>query len=128
MIYSQIPLKCRFIPINIDDEVFQIVFMTNFPAYLHRASLCYMDLVDNNTDFNEGDILHLADWAKRLYNNKENIADNMDEYIEYCLTSQHQRYIMDNVRFTNIGFDFGDVTPENLNDGVDLYNAILKVI
>jgi len=125
MIYANLPLTCRFIPIDTNDEVFQIVFMSNFIAYLNRASLVYMNWVNNPETLNEGEILWAADWAKKLYNNMQKIDDDMTEYIGDCLDNKHQRYILDNVHFTHTGFDFGDVTQDNINYGIDLYNAIL---
>ena len=99
--------------------------MSNFIAYLNRASLVYMNWVNNPETLNEGEILWAADWAKKLYNNMQKIDDDMTEYIGDCLDNKHQRYILDNVHFTHTGFDFGDVTQDNINYGIDLYNAIL---
>jgi len=126
MIYANLPLHCRFIPIDINDEVFQIVFMTNFIAYLNRASLVYMNWVNNPEILNEGEILWAADWAKKLYNNMEEINDDMTEYIGNCLNNKRQRYIMNNVDFTHTGFDFGNISPLNICKGIDLYNQTLK--
>jgi len=126
MIYTNLPITCRFIPIDINDEVFQIVFMTNFMAYLNRASLVYMNWVNNPETLNEGDILWAADWAKKLYENMEAIDDDMTEYIGNCLDNDYHRYILDNVDFTHTGFDFGDVSPLNISYGIKLYNQILK--
>jgi hypothetical protein len=125
MIYANLPVTCRFIPVDINDEVFQLVFMSNFGAYLKRASLVYMNWVNNPETLSEAKILYAADWAKKLYNNMEEINDDMSEYIGNCLENKRTNYIMNNVDFTHIGFDFGDVTPDNINNGITLYNAIL---
>jgi len=126
MIYANLPVTCRLIPIDTNDEVFQIVFMCNFLGYINRASLVYMNHVDNpETTSNEGWILYAAEWAKNLYNIKEAVEEDITEYIVQCLDNKHTKYILTNVCFYHTGFDMGDVTADNINYGIDLYNEIL---
>jgi hypothetical protein len=121
MIYANLPVTCRLIPIDTNDEVFQIVFMCNFIAYLNRASLVYMNWVNNPETLNDGDVLWAADWAKKLYNNMEAVYDDMSEYITNCLDNKYQNYIMTNVHFSHTGFDFRNISPDNINNGITLY-------
>jgi hypothetical protein len=126
MIYSQIPLKCRFIPIDTDDEVFQTIFLYHFPFYLDMAAIKYMDLVDNpeTLKLNEGDVIYLARWAKDIYENKVSIDEVMKDFKYEVYNDEHLKYIMDNVKPNHIGFRFRDVSQDNVNEAIRLYNEI----
>ena len=128
MIYSQLPINCRFFPIDVNDEVFQIKFLINFPFFLEHAANLFMEMVDETEELsmNEEQMLFFADWAKRVYDNKERIKEDMDEFRYECFCDKHKKYIVDNVPSRHIGFDFGDLTFPNVNDAIDLYNKILK--
>ena len=130
MIYTQIPLKCRFIPVNIDDEVFQLIFMCNFQFYLENVANKYMELVDNpeQQDLNDGDVVYLAQWAKDVYNNKVKIEETIDYLFSKWFVNKHKKYIIDNVDPRHIEFQFGDLSQTNVNDAINLYNAILKKV
>ena len=131
MIYTQIPLNCRFIPINVDDEVFQLAFMSNFKFYLENVAKLYMELVDNPPEglgINEGDILCLAEWAKDVYNNKVKIEETIDYLFNKWFSDPHTKYIIDNVELNYIEFEFGDISQLNVNYAIDLYNQILNKV
>lgn len=131
MIYSQIPLKCRFIPINTDDEVFRLIFMMNFPFYLEHAAYEYMKIVNQedryeNDNYNEGKILFYANWAKSLYRVKENMENIHNKFCSNCFNDKHKKSIIDNIDSRHIGFDFGDLSIINMNRALKLNNVILK--
>jgi hypothetical protein len=87
-----------------------------------------MEMVDETEELsmNEEQMLFFADWAKRVYDNKERIKEDMNEFRYECFCDKHKKYIVDNVPSRHIGFDFGDLTFPNVNDAIDLYNQILK--
>ena len=128
MIYTQIPLKCRFIPINGDDEVFQIIFMLYFRSFLKQAATVYMDIVNNpeEQNLNEGEIVYAAKWAKDIYNNYENIKENMDDFKVWCHQCKKKRHIAYNVLPKQIGFNFWEISFANVDKGILLYNEILE--
>lgn len=126
MIYSQLPLKCRFIPIDIDDEVFQTIFMFHFPFYLEKVANKYMQLVDEpeTQNLNEGEVIHLARWAKDIYENKVSIEKVMSDFKYEVYCDKHLKYIVDNAKPNQIGFKFGDGSQDNINEAIRLYNEI----
>lgn len=129
MIYANLPLKCRFIPIDVNNEVFQIIFMIYFRSYLKFAAEVYLNAVDaEDSELNEGDIVYAARWAKDIYENYENIKEDMDEFTKNCLACKRTAYIANNVRETQLGFDFYKISQDNVLKGIRLYNAILDKI
>lgn len=130
MIYAQLPINCRFFPVNIDDEVFQLKFMVNFPFFLEHAANVFMEMVDGvgvDDETTDGDVLFWADWAKRVYANKVRIEKNViDNYKEKVFNNKHYKRIVDCVPASHIGFKFGELYPNNVNDGIELYNKILR--
>ena len=126
MIYSQIPLKCKFIPINTDHEVFQTVFMFHFPFYLENVANKYMQLVDEpeTQNLKEGDVVHLARWAKDVYENRVSIETVMSNYKYEVYCDKHLKYIIDTIKPNQIGFKFGDSSQHNVNEAIRLYNEI----
>ena len=130
MIYAQLPLNCRFVPVNIEDEVFQTIFMVHFPFFLEAAANLFMEMVDGegvNDETTDGDVLFWADWAKRVYANKVRIEEHIiDHYKEKVFYNKHYKRIIDNVSSAHIGFEFGQLNPTNVNDGIELYNKILR--
>jgi len=130
MIYTKLPLKCRFIPIDVDDEVFQTVFMFHFTQFLEYSAQIFMEIVDeaDENGIDEGGVLFFADWAKHTYKNKEAIKEDMDEFKYKCFCNKDKKYIIDNVKANQIGFDFGNMTYNNVYEGAVLYKAILPKI
>ncbi len=129
MIYANLPVTCRFIPIDVDDEVFQIIFMLYFRSYLKNAAQIFLDVVDaENTKLNEGDIVNGARWAKDIYENYENIKEDMDEFKKNCLACKRTAYIANNVYPYQLGFNFYEVNCRNVTKGIELYNLIYKKI
>jgi hypothetical protein len=128
MIYSQLPINCRFFPIDVNDEVFQIKFLINFPFFLDHASKIFMELVDETDErgMTEEQMLYFADWAKHTYQQKERIEKMMDDFRYECFCDKHKKYIVDNVPSNHIGFDFGDLTYPNVDEGIVLYNQIVE--
>jgi hypothetical protein len=130
MIYANLPLNCRFIPIDVNDEVFQIIFMLYFRSYLKNAAQIFMRVVDGDTDtnFDEGDIIYAAQWAKDIYKNYEKNEETCEEIKKQWLKCKRKAYIANNVAPEQLGFDFHEVSCSNVNKSITLYNAILKKI
>ena len=128
MIYSQLPINCRFFPIDVNDEVFQIKFLINFPFFLEHAANLFMEIVDETEEsgITESQMLFFADRAKHAYRQKERIEEDMDNFRYQCFCDKHKKYIADNVPSNHIGFNFGDLTFTNVRDGVALYNQIVE--
>jgi hypothetical protein len=126
MIYSQIPLNYRFIPINTDDEVFQTVFMFHFIFYLENVANKYMQLVDEpeTQNLNEAQVVYSARWAKDVYENKVSIETAMSHYKYEVYCDKQLKYIIDNTKPNQIGFNFGDWSQDNVNEAIRLYNEI----
>jgi hypothetical protein len=126
MIYANLPVTCRFIPIDINDEVFQIVFMFHFPFYLENAANKYMELVDDpeTQNLNEGELIGVARWAKDIYENKVSIEETMNHFKYECYNDKHKKYIVENVKPSRIGFKFGDISQDNVNEAIRLHNEI----
>ena len=130
MIYSKLPIKCRFFPINTNDEVFQTVFMFYYMDFLDATSKLFMEIADESDEngLDEGGVLFFAELAKRTYKNKETIKEDMTEFKYKCFCNKDKKYIIENVKPNKIGFDFGNLTFDNVYDGNILYNAILRKI
>ena len=105
MIYANLPVTCRFIPVDINDEVFVTVFLAYFTYYLEAVSQSLINVVDCDDgrydDFSEKDILYYAKWAKDVYEVKERIKeDNLSD--EYCCQTKYRRRIIRTVRVASI--------------------------
>jgi hypothetical protein len=96
---------------------------------LKFAAEVYLNAVDaEDSELNEGDIVYAARWAKDIYENYENIKEDMDEFTKNCLACKRTAYIANNVRETQLGFDFYKISQDNVLKGIRLYNAILDKI
>jgi hypothetical protein len=87
-----------------------------------------MELVDETDErgMTEEQMLYFADWAKHTYQQKERIEKMMDDFRYECFCDKHKKYIVDNVPSNHIGFDFGDLTYTNVDEGIVLYNQIVE--
>jgi len=129
MIYANLPVTCRFIPIDVDNEVFQIIFMLYFRSYLKNSAEVFLDSIDaEDTKLNEGQIVYGARWAKDIYENYEKIKEDMDDFKQNCLKCKRTAYIANNVIPDQLGFDFYTVSRDNVLKGIELYNTILEKI
>ena len=101
--------------------------MINFPFFLEHAANVFIEIVDDpeKFDMNEGDVIFWAEWARDVYKNRERIQKYMDEFRYEVYCNKHKKYIADNVPSNHIGFKFGDISPQNVNDAIALYNEIL---
>ena len=130
MIYSEIPLKYQWVPINIDNDAFVCVFMGLFDGFLDSASKSLMSVLENEDgyydNFREADILHFAEWAKDVYDNKEKVTPICNEWRKYVKKYQYSMDILNNFTFKNYEFDFKDHSTENINKGIIIYNNIIK--
>jgi hypothetical protein len=126
MIYANLPVKCRFIPIDINDEVFVTVFLAYFSIFLEAASNSLISVVDNDDgrydDFSENDILYYAKWAKDVYAVKERVKE--ENPIQYCERTKYRRRIIRTVSPYHIGFELDNHSTENINYGIRLYNSL----
>ena len=134
MIYSQIPLKCRLIPVNTDDEVFQTIFLSYFIIYLERASTYFMKIVNQEDEFeydnrNEGEILFWAEWARDVHRQMEKIEETTNEFRWHVdQECAKKKKIWNDVRPRNLGFDYNDMSPLNVNFGITLWNECLDKV
>jgi hypothetical protein len=128
MIYANLPLKCRFIPIDVNDEVFVTIFITYFIDFLDAASKALIAVVDDDDerykDFNERNIIYYANWAKGVYTVKEEIKEDYDIWMEYCQQTKKKYRIINTVSPYHIGFDISDLSTKNINFGISLWNSV----
>ena len=80
-------------------------------------------------DIDEGELLHWAEWAKDVYRQMEKI-DNVSNEFRYYVQheSAESKRIWRAICPSNIGFDYTDKNPCNVNAGIELWNECLKKV
>jgi hypothetical protein len=131
MIYNEVPLKYRYIPINIECDLFVTVFMCYFSSYLGWCANSLMAVLDNEDGlydhFSEGKLLEVAEWAKDVYRQKEKIHPLCERFHNnYVTKHKYTNNIIENINSENFEFDFSDHSCENINDGIIIFNSIIK--
>ena len=130
MIYNEVPLKYRYIPINIECDLFVTVFMCLFSSYLGWCANSLMEVLNNEDGlydhFNEGKLLEVAEWAKDVYRQKEKIQPLCERFHNYVIKHKYTSNIINNIDTINFEFDFSDHSCENINDGIIIFNSIIK--
>ena len=101
-----------------------------FGVFLNCASKSLMTVLENEDgyydNFCEGDILHYAEWAKDVYDNKEKVTPICNEWRKYVNKYKYTIDIVNNVNPNNYEFDLKDHSTKNINKGIIIYNNIIK--
>lgn len=130
MIYDGVPIKYRYIPINIECDIFVTMFMCIFSTYLGYCSNSLMAIVDNedgNYDhFDERNILYYAKWARDVYKQKETSHEVCIRWFEYVKKHKYTIDIYRECNTFNFEFKFSDHSLDNINKSITIYNSIMK--
>ena len=125
MIYSQIPLKYKFIPINIDDEHFRITFCVFLLGFLKEAKEKWLEVMDEE-DVLDGERLEIAENAKELHKMIEHEQYKIMRMREQEWSIKTLKNYHKNVNLDNCEFQYGDVSPENVKIALDIFVKIAK--
>jgi hypothetical protein len=125
MIYPNIPLKYQYIPGDINNEYFRIIFCVYLVSWLESVKEEWLESMDEE-DVLDGERLKLAQGAKELHN-------FLEEYESFILITREKiwglekmQYVKSNVNIDNIQFDYTDCSNYNVNCALDIFVAIAK--
>jgi len=125
MIYSNIPLKFQYIPGDINNEYFRIIFSVYLVSWLTCVKEDWLESMDDE-DVLDGERLKLAEGAKQLHN-------FLEEYESFILITREKiwglekmQYVKSNVNIDNIQFDYTDCSGYNVNCALDIFVDIAK--
>jgi hypothetical protein len=118
MIYANLPLKYIFIPIDINNKHFRIASCVFLLGYLIEAKTHYLEVMDDD-DTKDGDRIEVAEWAKNVHNIVERIERETIIMINNIWGWNTLKNYHKNITLDNCEFDYGDVSPENVELALD---------
>jgi len=113
MIYTNLPLKYMFVPMNINNEHFRIASCVFLLGYLIEAKTYYIELMDDE-DINDGDRIELAEWAKNLHKFVEKFENEIIIMINNIWGWNTLKNYHKNINLDNCEFNYDDISFENV--------------
>ena len=125
MIYRNIPLKFQYIPADINNEYFRITFCVWLVDWLTYVKENWLEFMDEE-DVLDGERLRIAEAAKELH-------EWLEEYEDYILITREKiwgleklQYVKSNIDIDNVGFDYTNVRPINIDCATAMFIDIAK--
>jgi hypothetical protein len=118
MIYTNLPLKYIFVPIDINNEHFRIASCVFLLGYLIEAKTHYLEIMDNE-DTKDGDRIQVAEWAKNLHNFVERFEKEIIIMINNIWGWNTLKNYHKNINLDNCEFDYTDANFENVQLALD---------
>jgi hypothetical protein len=118
MIYANLPLKYIFVPIDINNEHFRIASCVFLMGYLIEAKNKYLEIMDDEGT-KDGQRIEVAEWAKDLHNLVENVENEIKTMLSITWGWNIVEKYNNNVNIYNCEFDYGDVSPMNVQLALD---------
>ena len=125
MIYPNIPLKFQYIPADINNEHFRIIFCVYLVSWLEAVKEEWLEFMDEE-DVLDGERLRIAEAAKELH-------EWLEEYEDYILITREKiwgrekmEYVKSNVNIENIQFDYTNLRPINVDCATAMFIDIAK--
>jgi hypothetical protein len=125
MIYANIPLKFQYIPADINNEYFRIIFCVYLVSWLTYVKEYWLEVMDEE-DIRDGERLKLAQGAKELHNFLEEYEDFVVITREKIWGFEKMEYVKSIVNVDNIQFDYTDCSPRNVDCATSIFVEIAK--